>query len=359
MFRSRRSLLVRQLWKQRCITSNRGQGEGAPPNPEDLHNALRPAVHQLFKKLKDEHLWQLSEAVKSRGRWDCGCIWLPWEVRAGKQVLPPQVLLCRLYRWPDLRTNAELKSLSHCQNFWRRSGEGTTICCNPYHLSRLAAPVAISFGSKVKSCRTVLSRVPLTEEESDFYNVRGLQDTTLSRGSIQDGHWCKLAYWEHRTRVGRLYSVTEPSVDIFHDLPKASGFCLGFLGSGPSNEIVRRTRKKIGQGLVLSNEQGDVWVYNRSEHPIFINSPTLATAPARGQPVHKVLPGFSIKVFDAEQAAHLLGCYDLGDGPCDPHSVRISFAKGWGAYYSRQFITSCPCWLEILLSTPDIVCAPY
>ncbi|XP_040268665.1 mothers against decapentaplegic homolog 6-like [Bufo bufo] len=353
MFHSRRSLSVRQLWKQRCVTPSRGQGEGAPSHPEDLHNALRPAVHQILKKLKDEQRWQLLEAVESRGRWDCGCIWLPGEARAGKQVLPPQVLLCRLYRWPDLRTTTELKSLSHCENFWRRSGDGTSVCCNPYHFSRLAAADggASSLYKTREFAHLAQSKVVPTEQESSRHHVRGLHDTTLSRGSMHDGHWCKLAYWEHRTRVGRLYSVTEPSVHIFYDLPKASGFCLGLLGLEPRNETVRRTQKKIGQGLVLSQEQGEVWVYNRSEHPIFINSPTLATVCARGQAVHKVLPGYSIKVFDSEKAADLSGRSDLRDGPCDTHSVRISFAKGWGACYSRQFITSCPCWLEILLST--------
>lgn len=37
-------------------------------------------------------------------------------------------------------------------------------------------------------------------------------------------------------------------------------------------------------------------------------------------------------------------------GPVDIHSVRISFAKGWGPKYSRQEVTACPCWLEVLLS---------
>ncbi|KAM4013960.1 mothers against decapentaplegic homolog 6-like isoform 1-T3 [Anomaloglossus baeobatrachus] len=354
MFRSRRSLLVWQLWKQRCTTLSRSQGDAAPPTPEDLHNALRLAAHLLFKKLKDEQLWRLSEAVESRGRWDSGCVWLPWEGRGGKQALPPQVLVCRLYRWPDLRTTAELKSLSHCENFWRRSAEGTSICCNPYHLSRLATPEALasSCHKTREAARPALCKVTPPEKESSRHAARGLHDTTLSRGSIREGLWCKLAYWEHRTRVGRLYSVTQPSVHIFHDLPKASGFCLGYLGSEPRNETVKRTRKKIGLGLVLSHEQGEVWVYNQSEHPIFINSPTLAAVTARGQAVCKVLPGYSIKVFDTEIAANLLGRSDLGDGPYDPHSVRISFAKGWGACYSRQFITSCPCWLEILLNTP-------
>ncbi|XP_073525330.1 mothers against decapentaplegic homolog 6-like [Phyllobates terribilis] len=354
MLRSRRSLLVWQLWKQRCTTPSRSQGEAVPPTPEDHHNALRPVAHLLFKKLKDEQLCRLSEAVESRGRWDSGCVWLPWEGRAGKQVLPPQVLVCRLYRWPDVRTTTELKSLSHCENFWRRSVEGTTVCCNPYHLSRLAAPEASAspINKTREAARPALCKVALMEKEFSRHTVRGLHDTTLSRGSIRDGHWCKLAYWEHRTRVGGLYSVTESSIHIFHDLPKASGLCLGFQGSEPRNETVKRTRKKIGLGLVLSHEQGEVWVYNQSEHPIFINSPTLAPVHAPGQAVHKLLPGYSIKVFDAEIAANLVGRSDLGDGPYDPHSVRISFAKGWGVCYSRQFITSCPCWLEILLNTP-------
>nr|DBA13815.1 TPA: hypothetical protein GDO54_004853 [Pyxicephalus adspersus] len=315
MFRPRRSLSARQLWRRRCTTPSRGQGEGAPPSPEDLHNALRPAAHQLFKKLKDEQLWQLAEAVESKGRWDCGCVWFPLEGRSAKQSWAPVVLLCKLYRWPDLRSATELKRLNQCENYWR--GEGTSVCCNPYHFSRLVAP-----------------------------------DTTLSRASHKDGHWCKLAYWEHRTRVGRLYNVTEPAVQIFHDLPKGSGFCLGYLGSDTRNETVKRTRKKIGPGLILSHEQDEVWVYNRSDHPVFINSPTLAPVNTRGQSVHKLLPGYSIKVFDAQQVERISGCSALGEGPCDPHSIRISFAKGWGGCYSRQFITSCPCWLEILLSTP-------
>ncbi|XP_075464230.1 mothers against decapentaplegic homolog 6-like [Ascaphus truei] len=363
MFRSRRSVSVRQLWRFRCVTQSRG--EAAPPNLEDLHNALRPAAHQLFKKLKDEQLEQLAEAVESKGCWECGCVWFPWELRVGKQALAPQVLLCRLYRWPDLRQAVELKRLVQCETFWRKSSEGASVCCNPYHFSRLAATdLQPPLSCKVKAhepLRPVLADpcTPHLTQGSTHYNIRGRHDTTLSRSNNRDGYWCKLAYWELRTRVGRLYNVSEHSVHVFHDLPKGSGFCLGHVASETRNEAVRRTRGKIGQGLTLSREQDGVWVYNRSEHPVFVNSPTLApvhargqAVHARGQAVHKVLPGYSIKVFDAERAVSVSSCSVLGDGPCDLHSVRISFAKGWGSCYSRQFITSCPCWLEILLNTP-------
>ncbi|KAM4663332.1 mothers against decapentaplegic homolog 6-like [Discoglossus pictus] len=352
MFRSRRSVSARQLWRQRCTTPSRGQGEGAPPHPEE--HALRPTAHQLFKKLKDEQLWQLAEAVESRGRWECGCVWLPWEARGGK--LPPHVLLCRLYRWPDLRQSGELKRLLQCEAFWRKAGDGGSLCCNPYHFSRLATPdLSPPLSHKVREPPRPVLTEPYTlhpNVTTSRFILRGRQDTTLSRSTYRDGHWCKVAYWELRTRVGRLYNVSEPTVHIFHDLPKGSGLCLGHLGSDSRNEAVRRTRGKIGQGLTLSQEQDGVWVYNRSEHPIFINSPTLTPVGTRGQPVYKVLPGYSIKVFDSERTLGPPGGSVLSDGPCDPHSVRISFAKGWGSCYSRQFITSCPCWLEILLNTP-------
>lgn len=126
MFRSRRASLVQQLWRWRCVT----------PGPDDSHGALKPAAHALFKKLKDKELELLLRAVESRGAGESGCVWV--EPRGAKLGLPAALLLCRLYRWPDLRQPHELKRLSCCKS---ASGEGGTAqCCNPHHLSRLAAP---------------------------------------------------------------------------------------------------------------------------------------------------------------------------------------------------------------------------
>ncbi|XP_010562471.1 mothers against decapentaplegic homolog 6-like [Haliaeetus albicilla] len=346
MFRSRRAGLVRRLWRQRC----------AAASPEDSPGALKPAAHALFKKLKDEELELLVQAVESRGAWESGCVWAPrGELRGAKQALPPQVLLCRLYRWPDLRQPHELKHLCYCTRGRGSCGDTAALCCNPHHFSRLAAPETPPPPYSKASCGPSWPDEPQhpgTQFMEFSYNGGDWRDTSLSQTTVKDGYWCKLAYWEHRTRVGRLYAVHEASVNIFCELPRGSGFCLGQLPAAHCSRAVRRARGKIGRGLLLSREPGGVWAYNRSEHPIFVSSPTLGPPSARGLTVLKVLPGYSAKVFDYERAGGV-GSWRLpGEGPCDPHSVRISFAKGWGPCYSRQFITSCPCWLEVLLNRP-------
>ena len=178
-------------------------------------------------------------------------------------------------------------------------------------------------------------------------------DGSFTRGGGPDrgSFWCNLAYWEHRQRVGRLFTVCDSTINIFQELPHGSGMCLKVLQTETQAEAVRRTREKIGFGIVLSKEGDGVWLYNRSNHPTFVNSPTLDIPNSPVLVVVKVLPGYSLKIFDYKQSEVLERTHnpEYLDGPFDPNSVRISFAKGWGPSYSRQFITSCPCWLELLL----------
>ena len=177
---------------------------------------------------------------------------------------------------------------------------------------------------------------------------------SLSNGTIGGRIWCHVAYWEQRQRVGRLYTVNESNVNVFQELPHGDGMCLGVLQqtSNTNNDTIKRTREKIGFGLTLSQEDDGVWAYNRSDYPIFVNSPTLDIPNSRMLTVRKVLPGYSIKIFDYEESEILEETRDpeYQDGPYDPKAIRISFAKGWGPCYSRQVITSCPCWIEILLT---------
>ncbi|XP_025152061.1 mothers against decapentaplegic homolog 6 isoform X2 [Bubalus kerabau] len=301
-----------------------------------LEQELKTVTYSLLKRLKERSLDTLLEAVESRGGVPGGCVLVPRaDLRLGGQPAPPQLLLGRLFRWPDLQHAVELKPLCGCHSF-AAAADGPTVCCNPYHFSRLCGP---------ESPPPPYSRLSPRDEYKPL-------DASMSPDATKPSHWCSVAYWEHRTRVGRLYAVYDQAVSIFYDLPQGSGFCLGQLNLEQRSESVRRTRSKIGFGILLSKEPDGVWAYNRGEHPIFVNSPTLDAPGGRALVVRKVPPGYSIKVFDFERSGLLQHGPepDAADGPYDPNSVRISFAKGWGPCYSRQFITSCPCWLEILLN---------
>ncbi|XP_078063271.1 mothers against decapentaplegic homolog 6-like [Mustelus asterias] len=358
MFGSRRSGVVRRLWRSRCPKLG---GESSQNADQELQSGLKLATHSLFKRLRDEQLELLARALEARGTDDHtgGCVSFPrTELRIGRQHYWPQVLTCKLFRWPDLKHLHQLKRLCNCDCFWRMSEDLATVCCNPYHFSRLCEPETPPppYSKQLPSNNRKNIDDRFEHEGADERRVNGPSNNTRENwadfGLSRDGHWCSVAYWEYRTRVGRLYAVHEPSVGVFCELARGTGFCLGHLHADNRHELVRRTRGKIGGGILLSKERDGVWAYNRSEHPVFVNSPTLGHPGSRTLAVHKVLPGYSVKAFDYDKSGALQRAAgsDFPDGPYDPNSIRISFAKGWGPCYSRQFVTSCPCWLEILLN---------
>uniref|UniRef100_A0A096LQ85 Mothers against decapentaplegic homolog n=1 Tax=Poecilia formosa TaxID=48698 RepID=A0A096LQ85_POEFO len=346
---------------------------GAPcqcaPRRTGLEEDLASTAHAFLKRLKDRSLDALVKAVETKGGVPGECVTVPrTDLRLGGHHVSPQYLLCRLFRWSDLPLSARLKALCHCQSFG--SGDSAKVCCNPYHYSRLCGPesppppYSQSRSDEHKLLDTTDSALSYTETAAPLLPSpphimpRDYTDTGTSIGSSTSGghrsHWCSVAYWEQRTRVGRLYPAYEPSLSIFYDLPQGTGLCLGQLHGSGSGGNVQQIRSKIGFGIVLSLEADGVWVYNRSQHPVFVHSPTLDLPSARGLSVRRVMPGFSLKVFDFECSSWMTehGVKpETQEGPWDPHSIRISFAKGWGPCYSRQFITSCPCWLEVLLNT--------
>ncbi|XP_040198183.1 mothers against decapentaplegic homolog 6 isoform X1 [Rana temporaria] len=356
MFKSRRTGLVRRLWRSRAGGDGGVSccGLSEPPTPAGSPE-LRSAASGVLKRLKEQSLCALLEAVESRGAAPGGCV-LVTRGGGGGGGPPPHLLLCRLFRWPELQHPGQMKALSGC----RGAGGADGVCCNPYHYSRLCGPESppppytrLSPPFEQKPLDLSDSYTEVDASSSLCISAADVSaDTSLSLDSSKQGHWCSVAYWEHRTRVGRLYAVCQPSVSIFYDLPQGSGFCLGQLSLENRSEAAVRTRSKIGLGIVLSKEPDGVWAYNRSDHPIFVNSPTLDGPACRSPVVRKVMPGYSLKVFDFKKSCvlqHLPAHPEYADGPYDPHSIRISFAKGWGPCYSRQMITSCPCWLEVLL----------
>ncbi|XP_014487352.1 PREDICTED: mothers against decapentaplegic homolog 6 isoform X2 [Dinoponera quadriceps] len=243
----------------------------------------------------------------------------------------PHLLCCQIWRWPDLEHSSELKRLPICHS----AKDPVYICCNPYHWSRLCKP----------------------ESPPPPYCL--ITDRLRPEGETGQREWCTLAYWELGGRVGRLYPVEPSTVNVFDSLHDGDGLCLATLAENHiAPPAVQRTRSKIGLGLTLSQEADGVWAYNRSESPIFVNSPTLDDPESRTLLVYRVPPGFCLNIFDRAKILQLpyggggggAGAGGFASGPVDINSVRISFAKGWGPKYSRQEVTSCPCWLEVHLA---------
>lgn len=105
-----------------------------------LEQELKTVTYSLLKRLKERSLDTLLEAVESRGGVPGGCVLVPRaDLRLGGQPAPPQLLLGRLFRWPDLQHAVELKPLCGCHSF-AAAADGPTVCCNPYHFSRLCGP---------------------------------------------------------------------------------------------------------------------------------------------------------------------------------------------------------------------------
>lgn len=104
-----------------------------------LEQELKAVTYSLLKRLKERSLDSLLEAVESRGGMPGGCVLVArTELRLGGLAAPPHLLLGKLFRWPDLQHPAELKPLCQCQSFG--VADGPTVCCNPYHFSRLCGP---------------------------------------------------------------------------------------------------------------------------------------------------------------------------------------------------------------------------
>ena len=113
-------------------------------------------------------------------------------------------------------------------------------------------------------------------------------------------------------------------------------------------------------GIQLSREGSEVWLYNQSGVDVFVSSPTLP-GPAdeltriERPNVNKISPGHAMQIFNFTRAEHIYNNYSRKvrqNGPVEVYAVTISFRKGWGANYTRQSVTLCPCWLELHLKEP-------
>ena len=146
--------------------------------------------------------------------------------------------------------------------------------------------------------------------------------------------------------------------------------CVGLLDQVERNEYIKNIRRHIGFGFQLTLEHDGIWIYNRSDYCIFVSAPLLSSEAistvdrselalpevVRAPEVVRVSPGHCFHVVNFGLIA--LPAYNGGGKNSSRtfayqvYCIRVSFAKGWGRNYTRQFITSCPCWAEIYLREP-------
>ncbi|XP_020817535.1 mothers against decapentaplegic homolog 6 [Drosophila serrata] len=308
------------------------------------------------------------------------CILIPCSTRADREQY---VTASRLFFWPGLRSGEELKRLPACQSVQ----DCVYTCCNPLHWCRI---VHLPEPQPPPYHRSKMQRLKDADPEEDLQNdtesaalsTWSARSSSISASSIfkrtesptpsptpqlfesfaTDGKdstigskgWCQIAYWELAHRVGEFFHARTNAVNIYTDGIVDSGgdsMCLRDLTLNDkqvSSEVVN-TRKKVGLGVTLSLECGDVWIYNRGNSAVFVDSPTLAERLDR---VCKVMPGCCLKAFETNRAQWLSmrqpGHHHMG--PIDWFSLKISFAKGWGNSYTRQDIMGCPCWVEVHFS---------
>lgn len=400
MFRSRKSNLVKRAWKARKIGHVSSADDRLlllqqQQQQRETEQQLKGAAMQLLRRLTESQLELLVAALESGGGDPGECVLLPRNehVMEGQQQPqeeqmeeegiglhraalppppppPPHLLMMMVWRWPDLfqlQQQYQHHYYHHHQHPFLQSlpccaarNDHVYVCANPYHWARLLItesppPPYRRFNVDLLRPEDAAPSEECVESQETGGTYQYGSYSTNGPGTIP---WCQVAYWEGRVRVGPLYRVRTSSLNIMGDTPHGEGLCIASLSAGPDycpTEQAKKTKEKIGLGLVLYQEGGSVWVYNRADIPLFVNSPTLdgGIHPRSNFNVHKLPPGHIINIFDYDKARlyQKLPIHpDLRhEGPIDQNSVRVSFAKGWGRNYHRQEITECPCWLEILL----------
>lgn len=313
-------------------------------------NEQKEIFRALVAKLKECQLTTLCHAIENGPTVDDqqpDCVLLPRENILGEE---PNVIACRIWRWPDLKSPLELKSIPSCLS----EKDPVYVCCNPSHWSRLCMPdLPPPPYNQLALDRHEIKAQPLSDSLGE--SGCGVPESLTTDGEeVSTSSWCQLAYWELSQRVGSRFPVENSSVNVFSDQPRGDGMCLKTLAEQRQSETpesVLKARQKIGLGVTLSQESDGVWLYNRSTVPVFVHSPTLNDIDCWSH-VSKVLPGHCLRAFDYKIKLQTVSwppqICGSQTGPVDKFSMRISFAKGWGPNYSRQDVTACPCWLEVL-----------
>lgn len=102
------------------------------------------AIDSLYKKLKSKQgaIEELQSALNNP-HMPSKCVTIPRSLDGRLQVSHrkglPHVIYCRIFRWPDLQTHHELKSIDSCK--FSFASKQSDICINPLHYERIDVPI--------------------------------------------------------------------------------------------------------------------------------------------------------------------------------------------------------------------------
>ncbi|VDD86865.1 unnamed protein product [Enterobius vermicularis] len=324
------------------------------------------AIDSLVKKLKKRKNGQgtvedLEYALGNPGAHS-KCVTIPRSLDGRLQVSHrkglPHVIYCRVWRWPNLQSHHELKSIPECMFPYENSSKQQPICINPYHYQRIESQVrrtsrypSISPGSSAMSISPVVTS-PSVSILSDDEQM--MDDGRYSYA--EPPAWGSITYYELNDIIGGPFKFKKDRIviDGYFAPSTEDRICIGSLLSLHKNETVQNTRKHIGKGSRDDNSR-DVCLRNVSAAPIFVQSQNanyILKSPATT--VMRLPPGHSMKIFDFQSFLKVTN----GDPFCSAYKltamcfIRLSFVKGWGANYPRKEVTSTPCWIELILNDP-------
>ncbi|VDN05983.1 unnamed protein product [Thelazia callipaeda] len=128
---------VRRLVAMTRVKSASGEGN----NFEDEHWREK-AVKSLIRRLKkSKAIDELEKAISTEDpNTDCVCIprSLDGRLQVSQRKCLPHVIFCRMWRYPELTSTHQLKSVQHCRFPYNKKLE--TVCVNPYHYEKVETP---------------------------------------------------------------------------------------------------------------------------------------------------------------------------------------------------------------------------
>ncbi|XP_028402519.1 mothers against decapentaplegic homolog 6-like isoform X2 [Dendronephthya gigantea] len=333
MFSLHRRYLVQKIWSAReiCI----GDQVSAK-----AFGYLKEAVHSFLGSLDTASLRLLAKILDEKS--SDACLKIGGEDTAESSLQNQRYFISRVWRWPDLKDGSKLKHIEEGSSSEEgETGMGDCLCVNPFHLSRISKREIPYQGLRAKPKSEILC-----------HDDSGVASTKQEESRFRP--WITLAYWERDKRVGSMYHGYENTINIYESKTKGHrhGLCLKDLNrTCEINDNTKIVLRNIGEGIQVNLENGDIWIYNKSQSPVFLNGQLLQRLHNTDTPrVEKLSSGYGLKVFDCNANASSRQSADNTHE--EQHCLRVSFVKGFGRGYKRQTIMNCPCWVEMFFTLP-------